>query len=324
MLLQGAPAILAQVVLGVLALTGLVYKRCGGLVRFPAAIFHHSTRHRLHEKPQRPWLIWGMDVMKQVLSSLAAHICGMIIAIIAAHRSATSTSECAWYFVAFTFDTTLGVAVTIALHRGALHTVELIHARRPSPLFDAVLECGHYGATARLDRYHLMHTHTHTSSSSSRSSSSSSSLLQATHQTCADGHFSSLNGPCVSSLPAPLLAHWCGCAGDQPQVTFLVLLPPSDVCYPLVCAAPQVVLLSPMLVKVAWLLDSMFTGHPNALLAFVMVVCPLLMNMAQLLVQDWVLRWRGATVAPARASDDMWRASVSDAEAESAELLPRR
>lgn len=77
-----------------------------------------------------------------------------------------------------------------------------------------------------------------------------------------------------------------------------------------------------MLVRIAWLLDASFAGHPNALLAFVMVVCPLLMNMAQLLVQDWVLRWRDGSSAPARVSDGVWRASMSDNE--SAELLPRR
>lgn len=93
------------------------------------------------------------------------------------------------------------------------------------------------------------------------------------------------------------------------------------------CITPnhtQVVLLSPLLVHVASLLDAAFSGQPNALLAFVMVVCPLLMNMVQLLVQDWVLRWRGSALAPARSSDGVWRASMSDTDAEVAELLPRR
>lgn len=90
-----------------------------------------------------------MDVMKQVFSSLAAHICGMVIAIVAAHHEAHS-SECAWYFVAFAFDTTLGVAVTIALHRSTLHAVSSLHVRHPSPLLDAVLQCGNYGMQVAL------------------------------------------------------------------------------------------------------------------------------------------------------------------------------
>ncbi len=43
-------------------------------------------------------------------------------------------------------------------------------------------------------------------------------------------------------------------------------------------------LLGRLLVSVAQVLDIVFKGRPNALLAFVMIVCPLLMNMAQLLV----------------------------------------
>lgn len=257
-----------------------------------AAIFHHTHMRRLHEKPQRPWLVWGMDVMKQVLSSLAAHVCGMVIAIVAAHRTA-HTSECAWYFVAFTFDTTLGVAITIALHRGVLQALESIHARRPSQAIVAVLECGKYGDPPSLQRWAIQ------------------------------------------------LSEWTTCVVlARAIVGTLVRVPPrqpeaADVYLEVMCKTnrgrmlpPQVVLLSPLLVRVAWLLDTVFAGHPNLLLAFVMVVCPLLMNMAQLLVQDWVLRWRGgrggSTPGRVVSGDGVWRASLSDTEAESAELLPRR
>ena len=43
--------------------------------------------------------MWGLDVSKQGFSMLAAHVCGMLIALIA-HGSVTSgagaPSECAW------------------------------------------------------------------------------------------------------------------------------------------------------------------------------------------------------------------------------------
>lgn len=72
---------------------------------------------------------------------------GMIIAIVASHKATVKTSECAWYFVAFTFDTTLGVAITVALHRVCLHAARVANARRatPSHVLDALIECGHYG-----------------------------------------------------------------------------------------------------------------------------------------------------------------------------------
>ena len=44
---------------------------------------------------------------------------GLIIAVVASSSTGHATSECAWYFVAYTFDTTLGVTIAILLHRCA-------------------------------------------------------------------------------------------------------------------------------------------------------------------------------------------------------------
>ena len=41
----------------------------------PHSLITHLSRHR--EKPKRPIQIWSMDVSKQVLSMLVAHICGV-------------------------------------------------------------------------------------------------------------------------------------------------------------------------------------------------------------------------------------------------------
>lgn len=46
-------------------------------------------------------------------------------------------------------------------------------------------------------------------------------------------------------------------------------------------AAMQVILSRGLLIHVAALLDKAFRGHPNALLYFVMVMCPLCMNLVQ-------------------------------------------
>mmetsp|Transcript_18975 Transcript_18975/g.57310 ORF Transcript_18975/g.57310 Transcript_18975/m.57310 type:complete len:324 (-) Transcript_18975:5-976(-) len=132
-LLAGAPALLAQLLLAVLAFASLAYKR-----------------HR--ERPQRPYKIWTMDVSKQVFSSGAGHICGLIIAVVASISSGHATSECAWYFVAYTFDTTLGVTLAILLHRAAVRAAvrwrgapDPEAAQAPSGWVHAIAHCGDYG-----------------------------------------------------------------------------------------------------------------------------------------------------------------------------------
>jgi hypothetical protein len=86
-LLNGAPALFAQLLLAVLAFSTLVYKRYRlpefASSKVPADRMPNAgcdatdvdvCRHR--ERPQRPYKIWIMDVSKQVFSSGAGHICG--------------------------------------------------------------------------------------------------------------------------------------------------------------------------------------------------------------------------------------------------------
>ncbi|KAL6769313.1 hypothetical protein ACKKBG_A30515 [Auxenochlorella protothecoides x Auxenochlorella symbiontica] len=49
---------------------------------------------------------------------------------------------------------------------------------------------------------------------------------------------------------------------------------------------------APLLQRLAARLDAAFAGRPSLELAAVMIVCPLAVNIAQVLVQDAVLRWR--------------------------------
>ena len=145
-----AAAISAQVILAFVALGALFVKR-------------------LRETPQRPLEIWGMDVSKQVVSSLVAHVAGthklaqrlhstamphpppartgMLIAIGIASRA---VSQCAWYFCAFSVDTTLGVFVTVSLHqllvrKAQQRTAEMWNKSESDSWVVSISECGSYG-----------------------------------------------------------------------------------------------------------------------------------------------------------------------------------
>ena len=63
---------------------------------------------------KRTMRIWAMDVAKQAISGGCAHINGMVSAHILEGASQKGT-ECAWYFVTFTLDTTLGTAIGYSL-----------------------------------------------------------------------------------------------------------------------------------------------------------------------------------------------------------------
>ncbi|KAK2077862.1 hypothetical protein QBZ16_003730 [Prototheca wickerhamii] len=51
---------------------------------------------------------------------------------------------------------------------------------------------------------------------------------------------------------------------------------------------------SPLLGRLAVHLDAAFEGRPRLFLVFVMLICPLLVNTAQVLIQDAYLRWTAA------------------------------
>jgi hypothetical protein len=189
---------------------------------------------RLRERPQRPTIVWGMDVSKQIVGMICAHLSGILIAIIAHHATKTAASECAWYFVAFTFDTTIGVALTMFFHKkivGYLNSSLITPLPLPSANEDwrtAVVDCGTYG-----------------------------------------------DDP-------PLVRRWALQAGEWS----LCVVAARAVC------GGVVALLTPLLQTVASGLDSIFGDHPTILLFFVMICCPLLMNAAQLLIQDAILKGR--------------------------------
>jgi hypothetical protein len=107
-----------QLILGLIAVTVLYWKR----------YFEH---------PRRLFAIWFLDVSKQGIGCIYAHILNMIMAAVLSRQhignNGTSTSdddyssvdECAWYGISFVIDTTVGLALSLAL----LHYLEK-YARR--------------------------------------------------------------------------------------------------------------------------------------------------------------------------------------------------
>lgn len=204
-------------------------------------------KFRRFESPRRTLKVWAMDVSKQAFSALAAHMCNMITAILAAGTVASSVaSECSWYFIVYSVDTSIGVTLTIILHNLVTSTARRIQRNSYSRLqaetnpvaawghvvnqrwFDYLARCGYYG-------------------------------------------------------DPPALKPWIWQIGEWTLVTIVARA---------LCASLVILLGRYGLVNAANFIDDLFAGHPKLLLLFVMVMCPVFMNIAQAFIQDAVLRWR--------------------------------
>ncbi len=75
------------------------------------------------EKPQRPWIIWFCDVLKQICSALTVHFLNLFISIFVAELA----DECIWYFLNMFLDTTLGVLVCFLLMKLAHYLAEMFN-----------------------------------------------------------------------------------------------------------------------------------------------------------------------------------------------------
>ena len=87
---------------------------------------------------------------------------GLIIAVVASTRGGHETSACAWYFVAFTFDTTLGVGLAVLMHKLlvraarawlAAATADSVGTLRKRGWAATIASCGDYGAAPGLQSY---------------------------------------------------------------------------------------------------------------------------------------------------------------------------
>lgn len=79
-----------------------------------------------------------------------------------------------------------------------------------------------------------------------------------------------------------------------------------------------VVAFSTPLKRIAGLLDTLFDGRPTALLYFVMICCPMAMNLAQAWVQDHVLAQDSAASQAQYDTDLQLREWLPDSEAQRA------
>ena len=95
-LLSDAFSYLIQIFLGLVAISSLVYKR-------------------YLERPQRPWKIWGFDVGKQLVGGFFVHLGNIAVSSYILNKA--GGDECAWYFINFFVDCTLGVGIVYVSHK---------------------------------------------------------------------------------------------------------------------------------------------------------------------------------------------------------------
>jgi len=85
---------------------------------------------RQQEVPRRNFETWFLDISKQGIGAVYAHVLNMAIAKILANNvrgDATLDDECAWYAINYIIDTTLGLVLSILFLK----------------LLDWIAECGH-------------------------------------------------------------------------------------------------------------------------------------------------------------------------------------
>ena len=110
-LLGGYYALFLQALLGITALSSLVYKRAF-----------------LDDEPKRPFIIWCMDISKQCFSSVLIHFWNLGLSIVLSrisqlnqklNQSDVYGDECANYLINFIMDTIFGVFLVWLLLKGS-------------------------------------------------------------------------------------------------------------------------------------------------------------------------------------------------------------
>lgn len=66
---------------------------------------------RYFETPQRNWVIWFMDILKQFLGILVVH-CFNVIAAENLSATANEGDECSWYFIIYLMDVVFTTVVS--------------------------------------------------------------------------------------------------------------------------------------------------------------------------------------------------------------------
>jgi hypothetical protein len=100
-LLGGLFSYLIQIFLGLVALCSLIYKR-------------HI------EIPKRKWKIWLFDVGKQLIGGFFIHCINILLS----SYLKGNNDECAFYFLNFFIDCTLGVLIVYMVHDGTCYIIK--------------------------------------------------------------------------------------------------------------------------------------------------------------------------------------------------------
>ncbi|KAI9022290.1 vacuolar membrane protein-domain-containing protein [Phycomyces nitens] len=83
---------------------------CLGAVAFSTLIIK-----RQREQPQRPLLIWGLDISKQLMGGAVVHALNVIASYFTGgNNEGQHSNPCVWYFLNILVDTTLGIGVVWA------------------------------------------------------------------------------------------------------------------------------------------------------------------------------------------------------------------
>ena len=88
----------------ILGFVGLIIQWILGLMSFWALLIK-----RYFEKPKRPWVVWLLDNSKQAFSVLLQHWMNMMFAVTLSQANLADNWD--WYFINFTIDVFLGVAL---------------------------------------------------------------------------------------------------------------------------------------------------------------------------------------------------------------------
>lgn len=100
---------------------------------------------RHFERPQRDWLIWFYDFMKQGFGSGLGHVTNIIISSRIA-GSQGEVDECQWYFVVYITDATMGTFLNISMLIFSEHIAGKFH----TDTAEALKNCGDYGDPPKM------------------------------------------------------------------------------------------------------------------------------------------------------------------------------
>ncbi len=126
----GTYAICLQLFIGFAALVSLLYKR-----------------EYMDKEPKRPYLIWIMDVSKQVIAESTLHVYNVAFGIIIdSMDESTSNDQCAFYLMNETMDTIIGTFFVWMLTRAFEHMGRVYQIKE-------LENTGYYGSPPQANHY---------------------------------------------------------------------------------------------------------------------------------------------------------------------------